>query len=393
MNLLHLSDVYFPRVNGVSTSIRTLLRELAAGGHETALVAPRYGADGDGREELEVLRVPARRVPNDREDRWMHAAAIGRLAPQLAARRFDVLHVHTPFVAHHAGVRLARRLGVPLVESYHTFFEEYLRHYVPWAPASWLRRLARRASRAQCDAADAVVVPSTAMHDVLLDYGVRAAPAVIPTGLAEADWPHGDGQRFRARYGIPPTRPVLVHVGRIAFEKNLLFLVDVLEQVRESVPDVLLLVAGEGPAMGALWQHVRARDLERHVLLVGYLARGGELADCYRAGHVFVFASRTETQGLVLLEAMALGVPVVSTAVMGTRDILAPRRGAVVAEESVPAFAGETVALLQDHGRRAALGREAASYARSWTAAAMAERMTELYARLLAERGRAAALS
>ncbi|MGH9464837.1 MAG: glycosyltransferase, partial [Thermoanaerobaculia bacterium] len=232
---------------------------------------------------------------------------------------------------------------------------------------------------AQCNAAAAVVVPSDAMREVLAGYGVRAPMAVIPTGLAAADWRDGDGQRFRARHGISPTRPVLVHVGRLAFEKNLEFLIDVLASVRAALPDILLVVAGEGPATPALWQRVRELGLERQVRCVGYLERGTELADCYRAGDVFVFSSRTETQGLVLLEAMALGVPVVSTAVLGTRDILAEGRGCVVAEESVPDFAAKTVALLRDHGRRAALGREAAEHARRWTAAAMAERMVELY--------------
>jgi glycosyltransferase involved in cell wall biosynthesis len=378
MRVLHVSDVYFPRINGVSTSIQTLLRALGAAGHQVTLVAPRYGDEPDG---PEVLRVPSRRVPNDPEDRWMRSRDLVRLTPELAARRFDLVHVHTPFAAHRAGLRWARSLELPLVESYHTYFEEYLRHYVPWAPAGALRSLARLASRLQCNAAAAIVVPSEAMRQVLADYGVATPMAVIPTGLADADWRRGDGQRFRARHGIAPTRPVLVHVGRIAFEKNLDFLIDVLASVRPRVPDVLLVVAGEGPASAALWHRVCELGLERHVLCVGYLERGQELADCYRAGDVFVFASRTETQGLVLLEAMALGVPVVSTAVLGTRDILAARRGAVVAEESVGDFAAKTIGLLGDQERRAALGRDAAAHARGWTAAAMAERMVELYRR------------
>ncbi len=380
LRVLHVSDVYFPRVNGVSTSIQTLMRELDGAGHEAALVAPRYGGEAD---DPGVIRVPSRDVPNDPEDRWMRWRELLRITPQVAARGFDVVHVHTPFVAHRVGQRWARRLGLPLVESYHTFFEEYLRHYVRWAPSALLRAIARWRSRSQCNAASAIVVPSAAMAQVLAGYGVATPMTVIPTGIAETEWRSGDGQRFRSLHGIAPTRPVLVHVGRIAFEKNLEFLIEVLARVRVAVPEVLLVLAGEGPASGALWQRVRELGLDRHVLCVGYLERGIELADCYRAGDIFVFASRTETQGLVLLEAMALGVPVVSTAVLGTRDILAAGRGAVVAEESLADFAAKTTSLLHDHERRAALGREAAGYARGWTAGAMAQRMVELYGGLI----------
>lgn len=377
MRVLHLSDVYFPRINGVSTSIETLREALASAGHDSVLVAPRYGGENG---ERDVVRVPSRPVPWDPEDRWMHARPIWRMGPELVERGFTVVHVHTPFVAHVAGSRLARRLGLPVVASYHTFFEEYLGHYVRWVPAGWLRALARRAARRQCDSADAVVVPSVAMQDVLVRYGVGSPMVVIPTGLAPGPWSSGDGQRFRARHGISPTRPVLVHVGRIAFEKNVGFLVEVLAEVRREVPDVLLVLAGEGPATASLWRRIGELGLARHVLGVGYLERGVALADCYRAGDVFVFASRTETQGLVLLEAMALGVPVVSTCVLGTRDILAAGRGAVISPESVDAFAAHTIDLLRDHARRAALGREASEHARGWTAAGMAARMAALYA-------------
>jgi glycosyltransferase involved in cell wall biosynthesis len=129
MNILMISDVYFPRVNGVSTSIQTFRRQLERLGHPVTLIAPDYGraaADEGG-----ILRIPARRVVLDPEDRMMRARAVFRRLDTLARQRFDIIHIQTPFVAHHVGVRLSRRLNIPRVESYHTFFEEYLYHYVP----------------------------------------------------------------------------------------------------------------------------------------------------------------------------------------------------------------------------------------------------------------------
>jgi 1,2-diacylglycerol 3-alpha-glucosyltransferase len=385
MRILMLSDVYFPRVNGVSTSIQTFRRQFAALGHDVLLIAPSYGPATEP--EAGIVRLPARRVPFDPEDRVMGFNAAVELEPALRERRFDLIHIQTPFVAHYAGAALSKRLGLPRVETYHTFFEEYLHHYVPVVPGSWMRALARRFSRAQCNDLDAVVVPSLAMRDVLREYGVDTPVEIIPTGIELERLSGGNGAAFRRRHGIAPERPVLVHVGRVAFEKNIDFLLRMLVRVHAAVPDVLLVIAGEGPSSKHLQSLARRLGLERSVLFLGYLDRRNALLDCYCAGDAFIFASRTETQGLVLLEAMALGLPVVSTAVMGTRDILEPGRGAVVPGEDETEFAARVVELLRDPVLRARLSREAREYATEWSAPRMAARMLELYARVLGAAG------
>ena len=132
MRILMLSDVYFPRINGVSTSIQTFRRQFAALGHEMLLIAPSYGPGTEP--EPGIVRLPARTVPLDPEDRIMGYKAALELEAALRERRFDLIHIQTPFVAHYAGVALSKRLGVARVETYHTFFEEYLHHYVPVVP-------------------------------------------------------------------------------------------------------------------------------------------------------------------------------------------------------------------------------------------------------------------
>ena len=381
MRILYVSDVYFPRVNGVSTSIQTFRRELARRGHDSTLVAPEYPAAYPA--EPGVVRVASRYLPLDPEDRAMRLRALRGAEAALAGERFDLVHVQTPFLAHYSGLRLARRLGVPCVATYHTLFEEYLHHYVPALPGAALRALARRFSRAQCDALDAVVVPSTAMRETLERYGVSARTEIVPTGVPLPDFSCGNGARFRAERGIDPARPVLLYVGRVAFEKNIGFLLRVLARVRASGPDALLVICGEGPAVKSLQREARALGLAARVLFAGYLDRSSKLLDCYRAADVFVFASRTETQGLVLLEAMALGVPVVSTAVMGTRDIVGPARGALVAREDETEFAAQVGRLLGDRALRERLAREAREYAQGWSAEATAVQMEAFYCAVL----------
>jgi len=380
MNVLMISDVYFPRINGVSTSLETFRPALDAQGVRSTLIAPDYpGAGADPAANL--LRIASRRVPFDPEDRMMRRVPIRAALPRLRDEHFDLVHVHTPFVAHYAGLEIARALGVPCVATYHTFFEEYLFHYVPVVPRAWLRALARHYSRGQCNALDAVIVPSRAMAAALERYGVTRPLHVLPTGIPPDKFHGGESCYFRQRYGIGKERKVLLFVGRVAHEKNIGFLIDMVERVRRNDPSALLLITGEGPALPTLRAHAERRGLGEHVRFLGYLDRHSELHDCYRAADVFVFASRTETQGLVLLEAMALGTPVVALAEMGTRDILEPQRGCRIAPDDIAGFARVVGDLLADPAALRNLGEQARDYARSWGADEMARRLARVYRR------------
>jgi 1,2-diacylglycerol 3-alpha-glucosyltransferase len=384
MRILMISDVYFPRINGVSTSIQTFRRGLHAAGHETILIAPEYpGAPAD--HETAILRVPSRGVPRDPEDRAMKLGALRALRAEIERVEPDLVHIQTPFIAHYHGTALARALRVPVIETYHTYFEEYLHHYVPLMPRAVMRFVARRFTVSQCNVLDALVVPSRAMEQALLDYGVRCPMHIIPTGMEMERFAGGNGQRFREQLGIASGQPVLVHVGRIAHEKNIEFLFRMFARVVRNKPGAVFIVAGEGPALASCKAYVRSLGIAQHVRFVGYLSRERELLDCYRAGDLFVFSSRTETQGLVLLEAMALGVPVVSTAHMGTADIMNPQRGARVAPDDEAEFANIIVQLLEDAPRRAAMSAEARAYAASWSASAMADRLAGLYSAILGQ--------
>lgn len=391
MRILMISDVFFPRVNGVSTSIQTFAREFVAAGHQVTLITPDYGSADP--EPFTVLRIPSRYLPFDPEDRILRWGRLRDHHGALAAAGFDIVHIHTPFIAHYAGLALARRLGLPVVESYHTFFEQYLDKYVPLVPGAWMRLLARRFSAAQCNAVDAVAVPSLAMLEVLQGYGIDTPAEVVPTGIELNQFSHGDGAAFRRARGIPPGRPLLVHVGRLAFEKNCEFLLRMLVIVKAAVPDVLLVIAGEGPARQPLERLTHRLGLDGQVLFTGYLNRDGSLEDCYAAGDAFVFASRTETQGLVLLESMALGTPVVALSVMGTREVLREDHGCLISPDDEAGFAAQCLRLLREPDLRRRLSASAQAYARAWSAPALAGRMLEFYERVIAARaGTGAAL-
>ena len=380
MHVLMLSDVYFPRINGVSTSIETFRRDLVNLDIRVSLIAPEYSTTD---KTPATWRVPSRKVLFDPEDRLMHWDHLMRTVKQAGNSNVDMVHIQTPFLAHYAGIRAGRSLGVPMVATYHTHFEEYIHHYLPLLPRSALRLFARRLARNQCNDLDAVVVPSEAMRQTLSDYGVTAPLHILPTGIPIDQFSNGDGRLFRARHAIAPDRPLALYVGRIAHEKNIGFLIDATERIRHQRPDFLLLIAGEGPALASLRRSVEKLGLDGNVRFVGYLDRETELPDCYAAADVFVFSSKTETQGLVLLEAMAAGIPVYAFAAMGTRDIVEPCRGAVVAPQEPVAFAAGLVELMADPQRMAELSVQARKFADAWSAPERARQLAELYRSLV----------
>lgn len=382
MKILFISDVYFPRINGVSTSIETFRRNLRTLGHTVHLIAPDYLTPSS--DETDILRVPSRYLPFDPEDRFMKYGWVMRHLDQLRAEQYDIIHIQTPFVAHYLGTKLSRLLGIPCIETYHTFFEEYLFHYVPLVPKKLMRFVAKRFSRHQGNSLDGMVVPSYPMLHVLKKYGVSTHAEVIPTGIEPSSFIEGDGAAFRKSYGIPQDRPVLLFLGRVAYEKNIGFLLQVLARVKTEIADILFVIAGEGPARESLERETNTQGLEDNVMFIGYLNRHTELNSCYRSADIFIFSSRTETQGLVLLEAMAQGVPVVSTAEMGTRDVLRDGLGVWIAKEDLEDFSEKVVKMLRDAEVRKDLSASGRNYALGWSASSQAERLLAFYQSVLA---------
>ena len=346
-------------------------------GHEVHLIAPEYHSPCE--DESWITRIPSRYLFLDPEDRIMQFFHAAKKLAAIRDQKFDVIHVHTPFVGHYLGRWLSKKLNLPWVETYHTFFEGYLHYYLPFAPRWLLAPVVNKISRSQCNQVNGVIVPSQPVLDVLHRYNVKTLAQVIPTGLETERFNAGKGDEFRARFGIAPERPVMLYVGRVAHEKNIGFLLRMTDLARHELPDLLLLIAGEGPALESLRRETAQLGLNDNVLFVGYLDRMRELNDCYQAADVFVFSSRTETQGLVLLEAMAQSVPVVSTAELGTKSVLVDGEGAVIAPEDEICFAQKVLELLKNTHYRKELGKRGYIYANQWSSGSMAQRILDFY--------------
>ena len=379
MRILKFSDVFFPRVNGVSTSIQTYVGDIHSLGHHCTLVAPHYPMPAEIPDQRHLVRIPSRQVPFDPEDRLFKWGQFMDWGNRLKPGDFDLIHIHTPFTAHYGGLRVAQRLNLPIVETYHTYFEHYLHHYAPFLPTRMTKAFARKLTVSQCHQVQSIISHSPQMAEALRAYGVRTPIAVLPTGLPESAFVPGNGIRFRQDRGISLDRPVALFVGRVAHEKNIDFLLHMSVRLRELVPNILLIIAGEGPAEAHIKALTARLRLQQNVLFVGNMDRATTLRDCYSAADIFTFASRTETQGLVLLEALAQGTPVVSTAVMGTADVLRDVKGAITSPEEVDTFAQTCARILTDTELRKQLTAQAPDDAKTWSSRTMALRLMAIY--------------
>jgi glycosyltransferase involved in cell wall biosynthesis len=385
-----VSDVYFPRINGVSRSIQVLRQALHNQGHKTTLVAPAYDhlqtVILDTREN--ILRIPASKIPFDPEDRYMKSRFLKKALDYLLeeGNEFDLIHIHTPFQAHKYGIKWVKQLNIPVIETYHTYFEEYFHCYIPFLPRPFLSWVARAITRHQCKELDQLIVPSSPIKQVIESYGINTPASIIPTGLNNDDFFPGNGEVFKEYFEIDMNRPVIMYVGRIAHEKNIEFLLNVTRNLIDYHPDILFVIAGEGPAVTSLSHRCVELKISRNVKFVGYLSRKNMLRHCYAAADIFVFASRTETQGLVLLEAMAQGVPVVSTAKLGTKDILVDNKGCLIADEVIDDFSSKILCLLKNQDKHHQLGLSAKLHAAEYSADNMSDEVASLYSDVITEK-------
>jgi glycosyltransferase involved in cell wall biosynthesis len=238
--------------------------------------------------------------------------------------------------------------------------------------------MVQRLSKRYCDACDVVVAPSSSIRDELLAFQVRSRIEVIPTGIATSNFQHTSPDTFRRSYGLEPADRCLLFAGRLAQEKNIDFLLYALREIAQRDDRAKLLLAGDGPAKFHLRALAQELGIWDRVHFLGYL-HGPELADCYAAADLFVFSSLTETQGLVVLEALAAGTPVVAVGGMGVNETLAAGRGGILTRPNVAEFAATVESMLTDQRLYDRKKSECRDEAEKWSSATTSRRMLDLY--------------
>lgn len=387
MRIAVFTDSYRPYTSGVVRSIETYRHELEARGHQVFIFAPRYywGRYSEDRTgESRVFRFCA--VPTPNKTGFSLAIPLSiHLRQDLRRLNIDLVHVHSPFLLGRLGARAARDLGLPLVFTHHTLYDQYV-HYFPVA-RKLTRQVTQRLAVGFCNRCDVVLVPTKVIGDYIRELGVTAPIRSLPTGIRIEDFAAGDRTWLRRRFDIADDVKVLLFVGRMGLEKNVDFLLRAFQLVRASYPDLplCLVLVGGGPEMENFQRLAGSLGIAAHTIFAGPIAPE-RMGDCYAGADLFVFASVTETQGLVIGEAKAAGLPVVAVHAFGVGEMVVDGEDGFLTPEDEAAFAEKVGCLLTDDELYRRFAATARANAARLSVRALTDELLGIYGALLDER-------
>ncbi|HKS05708.1 MAG TPA: glycosyltransferase family 1 protein [Gemmatimonadaceae bacterium] len=371
LRILFCTDTYPPQVNGVSVVTAISVRGLSERGWTCAVVAPKYppasstafARDDSGAHRVageSITTIPSVPLPVYPDVR-LSWPSVSRIRRAIAACQPDVVHCVTEFVIGRIGMREARRRGIPVTTSYHTDFARYTASYgVPWLREPVMRSIVRFHQRAR-----RTFTPGRPAGDDLAARGVQHVEVWGRGVDIERFHPSRRDAALRETLGIG-NRFAFLHVGRLAAEKGAALILDAYRAAVAKLPadSTRLVIAGEGPSRAAL-----ERDAPPGTIFLGFVDRERELPRLYASCDAFTFASTTETLGLVILEAMSSGIPVIAAPAGGVADHLRDGvNGIAYPAHDVNAFTAAMLSVVSDRAKRDALARGARATAEglSW---------------------------
>jgi 1,2-diacylglycerol 3-alpha-glucosyltransferase len=377
MKICMMTNTYLPHVGGVARSVSTFVNEYLRLGHEVLVVAPKLPGRVTKKAEAVVTRVAAIQNFNG-SDFSVRLPLAATMSTRLDTFAADIVHAHHPFLLGDTALRIATNRAVPIIFTHHTKYEDYV-HYLPFASPS-LKRAAIQMSTEYANLCDGVIVPSASIARLIRRRGVQVPIRVVPTGVDTRGFARGNGARARRRFKIAPAAVVVGHVGRLAPEKNLRFLAEAVALFLQRTPAARFLVVGSGPAGEDLQQVFAKRGLADRLVLAG--SQGGQnLHDLYAAMNIFAFSSKSETQGLVIAEAMAAGLPVVAVRASGVREVVRSGENGIMVAADAPAaeFARQLGRLAGNVRQRRAFRRAALATAAGFSREHCAEQALAFY--------------
>ncbi|MET3357961.1 glycosyltransferase family 4 protein [Leuconostoc citreum] len=307
MNIGLFTDTYFPQVSGVATSIKTLKDALEAQGHQVYIFTSTDPKVPKNIFEPHIYRFSSVAYVGFKDRRLAFRGLIQ--AVEIAKSiQLDIVHTQTEFSLGLLGKIVGRQLKIPVIHTYHTMYEDYT-HYVAKGLLIGPKGVGT-IMKAYMMGMSAVIAPSQLVQETLLRYGVKAPIRIIPTGVALPN-PSVARQNLRDQFGFSSRQPVILSLGRLAFEKNVALTISVFSELLQTWPDAQLVIAGDGPARKSLEEQVSELSLEKQVTFVG-MVNHDDIMNYYQMSNVFVSSSDTETQGLTFIEAMAANRPFVA---------------------------------------------------------------------------------
>lgn len=372
------TDSYKPYTSGVVTSISTFKEEMTRLGHEVHIFAPSYPNYED--DEANVYRFYS--VPSPTNPDFTLAIPVYPGLNLIVRRlKLDIIHVQSPFTMGRVGLHYARKYRIPLVFTYHSRYDQYV-HYVPIAQ-ELAKEITIKYSSSFCNHCDHIIVPSADIEEIVSDFAVHKPITVIPTGIPLQRFKNGDPHWLRANFDIPENNKILLFVGRLTKEKNLSFLIRTFTQVKNQQPNTTLVLTAQGPMEEELKALSSELGLSAQDIIFTGAVPFDTLVNVYYSADLFVFSSLTETQGLVITEAMAAGLPVVAVRASGVQDMVDDGVNGILTNLDMDELADAICRVLEDEVLYHHLKKNALLKAESLSARSMALKLEALYEQLL----------
>jgi len=384
MKIGFITGAYLPAPGGVTTSVVNFSKQLRELGHEVRVFCPEYPEE-DTQEEEDVFRITSYYSPLLKDFRLTDPFQAARVFRKEFSE-LDIVHIHLPTIMSTPARWIASYYDVPIFLTYHTNLELYIRHYVPGVPKNVARSLTRFYTARETQNGEKIFVPSPDMKELLGSYDLEPPIEVLPTGinLDTYDSESDEIRSLREQFGIGKEEKILLYVGRVGSEKNVGFLLDAFRRISREYSTVHFVIVGGGRGLGKVLARVSKMNSSRTIHFTGYVEDDDILARYYQEADVFLFASLTETQGLVIAEALAAGTPVVAVDAPGVRDVLNQGKGGYLVPEEIDPFSEKVLALLGDEELLHRKAKEAREVAVKFSAETMAGKLLESYEEVLA---------
>lgn len=379
MKIGFVTGAYRPAPGGVTTSVVNFSEQLRELGNDVRIFCPEYPEE-EAEEEAEVRRIPSYYSPLLKDFRLTDPLQAARVF-RSEFSELDIVHIHLPTIMSTPARWIASYYEIPLFLTYHTNLELYIRHYVPGVPRNVARALARFYTSRETKKGQKIFVPSPDMKELLGTYKLDPPIEVLPTGINLDIYDSGsvEERSLREQFGIGEEEKLLLYVGRVGSEKNVGFLLDAFKRISREYSPVHFVIVGGGRGLGKVLSRVSKMRSSRTIHFTGYVEDDEVLARYYQEADVFLFASLTETQGLVIAEALAAGTPVVAVDAPGVRDVLEEDGGGYLVPEELGPFTDRVLELLGNTELLKSKKEEAREIARKYSAETMGKKLLESY--------------
>jgi len=394
MKIAMFTDAYWPRINGVTVSVDTFSRSLIRDGHEVLIVCSKYPSSYDSihggvlpkksPDDPLVVRVPSMPALVTKEDRVAKINKWYWVFKQVDDFNPDIIHINTEMIIAEFGLYYAKAHNLPAIYTFHTMWEDYGPNYFPMFPQFLIKFVIRNILKSILKRSYKVIVPTPQIDEVVHKYNSRTETYLLPTGIDPALFKNDEAEveKFRSEFeSLHPVikgKKILLMAGRVVREKNIGFLIKILPTIQKKHPNTVLLIVGNGPDMDYFIDEAKSAGVEDSCVFAGYMERS-HLSLVYSISDIFVFPSLTDTQGLVTLEAMFSGIPVVAIGALGTLMVMGGDNGGFMVRDDMEEFTARVMDLLGDEELYRRKSEEARLHAKAWSIDEISKRLAGIY--------------